>query len=135
MSLVATAADPIPPGAECEWIEARDGTRLRAARWIPPAARRGTVVVWNGRTEFIEKYFEVTRDMLSRGFAVATMDWRGQGLSDRALANPQKGYVKDFSLFAEDAHEVMTRFVQEPGKRGHRGATDWQEVQAFTAVV
>ena len=48
------------------------------------ARRKGTVCIFPGRTEFIEKYFEVVRDLRARGFAVAVLDWRGQGLSDRA---------------------------------------------------
>ena len=50
-----------------------------------------------GRAEFIEKYFEVVRDARARGFAVAMLDWRGQGLSERALPNARKGHVHDFS--------------------------------------
>ena len=60
---------------------------LRFARFAPPPGRKGTVCVFPGRAEFIEKYFEVVRDLRARGFAVATIDWRGQGLSDRALPN------------------------------------------------
>ena len=60
-----------------------DGVNLRFARWTPPPGRKGTVVVLQGRTESIEKYFETVRDLRARGFAVATFDWRGQGLSDR----------------------------------------------------
>ena len=58
MSLVETAADPAPKGAVVDWLDASDGTRFRVARWCPPDASRGTVVVLPGRTEFIEKYFE-----------------------------------------------------------------------------
>lgn len=111
MTLVATPAAPIPDGAVCEWLNAEDGTQLRVARWTPGSAKRGTVVFLNGRTEFIEKYFEVFRDLLARGFAVASLDWRGQGLSDRALANPHKGHVSDFSLFIDDLDHVMQTFV------------------------
>ena len=111
MTLIATPSDPIPAGASCQWLTADDGTRLRVARFAPDGATRATVVVLNGRTEFIEKYFEVIGDLLARGFAVATMDWRGQGLSDRALPNPHKGHVADFSLFIEDLQQVMTSFV------------------------
>jgi hypothetical protein len=71
--------------------------RLRFARWEatrPP--RRGTVCVFHGRGEFIEKYFEVVADLRRRGFAVATMDWRGQGGSAHMLRNPNKGYVRSW---------------------------------------
>ena len=48
-------------------------------------AKRGTVVVLGGRAEFIEKYFEVIGELLARDFAVAALDWRGQGGSARRL--------------------------------------------------
>ncbi len=79
MRLVATPDNPIPPGAILSAARAIDGAPLRAARWVPPTARRGTVTILPGRAEFIEKYFEVVGELLARGFAVATIDWRGQG--------------------------------------------------------
>jgi alpha-beta hydrolase superfamily lysophospholipase len=52
---------------------------LRYARWAARGAPQGTVCVFTGRSEAIEKYFETIADLLARGFAVAAMDWRGQG--------------------------------------------------------
>ena len=69
----------------------RDACALRAGRRRP--GRKGTVCLFQGRAEFIEKYFETVRDLRARGFAVATFDWRGQGLSERALADRRKGHV------------------------------------------
>ena len=66
-------------------IRTPDGVPLRSVRWPPPPGRKGTVCLFQGRTECIEKYFEMVRELRARGFAVATLDWRGQGLSDRAL--------------------------------------------------
>ena len=64
-----------------------------------------------GRAEFIEKYFETVRDLRARGFAVATFDWRGQGLSDRALSDRHKGYVRNFSNYITDLEAVMEQVV------------------------
>jgi len=86
-----------------------DGVALRFARWSPPAGRRGTVCVFQGRAEFIEKYFESVRELRARGFAVATFDWRGQGLSERALADTRKGHVKSFDQYGID----LATFMQE----------------------
>ena len=63
---------------------------------MPPGPPQGTVCILQGRAEFIEKYFETVGDLLLRGFAVATFDWRGQGLSARRLGNPRKGHVRRF---------------------------------------
>jgi lysophospholipase len=67
--------------------------------------------LFQGRSEFIEKYFETVRDLRARGFAVATLDWRGQGLSDRALRNPRKGYVRNFSQYQIDLETFINEVV------------------------
>lgn len=112
MSFIVTSQNPVPPGGESDWLVAPDGTRFRVARFGSSTAKRGTVVLLSGRTEFIEKYFEVIDGLIKRDYAVATLDWRGQGLSDRALANPHKGHVKDFDLFVSDLHQMIEEFVR-----------------------
>lgn len=109
MRLVPTPDNPIPPGAIVASIRAVDAVRLRTARWVPPTAARGTVAILGGRAEFIEKYFETIQQLLGRGFAVATIDWRGQGGSARQLKNPRKGHIDDFSLYERD----LDAFVSE----------------------
>jgi lysophospholipase len=110
MKLVALANNPVPGGAVPGELRTQDGVRLRFARWdATRGPRRGTVCLFGGRGEFIEKYFEVVADLRRRGFAVATMDWRGQGGSSRALANPRKGHVGSFSEYDSD----LTLFMKE----------------------
>jgi lysophospholipase len=65
-----------------------------------------------GRSEFIEKYFEVIADLRRRGFAVATMDWRGQGLSERLLPEREKGHIRDFGIFRSDLARFVERIVR-----------------------
>jgi lysophospholipase len=111
MDLVSIPANPVPEGGIVGAIKTRDGRNLRFARWDPPPGRKGTVCIFQGRAEFIEKYFEVVRELRSRGFAVALLDWRGQGQSDRALADLRKGHVGDFSEFEIDVEEFMNQVV------------------------
>lgn len=111
MNLVSITANPVPDNAVAGTIKTLDGVTLRYARWAPPPGRRGTVCVLQGRAEFIEKYYETVRDLRARGFAVATFDWRGQGLSDRRLSDRRKGYVRDFSQYATDLDAFMEQVV------------------------
>jgi len=111
MRLVSIPANPAPDGAVVGAVTTRDGVSLRFARFAPPPGRKGTVVVLQGRAEYIEKYFETVRDLRARGFAVATFDWRGQGLSKRALADPMKGHVRNFSEYVTDLETVMEQVV------------------------
>ncbi|MGB3864415.1 MAG: alpha/beta hydrolase [Xanthobacteraceae bacterium] len=111
MSLVSIPANPVPDGAVSGFITARDGVRLRFARFSPPPGRKGTVCVFTGRGEQIEKYFETVGDLRARGFAVATIDWRGQGGSARGLSDPRKGYVRDFADFEADVEALYRQVV------------------------
>ncbi len=107
--LVSIPANPAPDGVATGMLRTPDGVSLRYARWEPPRGRKGTVCIFPGRTEFIEKYFEVVRDLRARGFAVATLDWRGQGLSQRRLRDSRKGHVRSFDQYDID----LATFVQE----------------------
>jgi lysophospholipase len=111
MTLVSIPANPVPEGAVAGTIRTPDGVELRFARFAPPAGRKGTLCVLQGRAEFIEKYFEVVHDARERGFAVATLDWRGQGLSQRALRDTRKGHVRDFAEYEIDLDTFMKEVV------------------------
>src|SRR5665811_471004 len=111
MKLVSIPANPVPDDVVTGSIKTPDGVSLRFARWAPPVGRKGTVVVLQGRAEYIEKYFETVRDLRARGFAVATFDWRGQGMSERALADHHKGHVRNFSEYATDLEAIMEQVV------------------------
>lgn len=113
MKLFSTTANPVPAGAVCGSVKTADGVMLRYARWLPNTARRGTVCVFPGRTEKIEKYFETVEDLRARGFAVAVLDWRGQGGSQRLLRDPMKGHVPDFANHQLDL-QAFVRDVMLP---------------------
>ena len=111
MDLVSIPANPVPEDVVTGTLKTRDGVGIRFARWHPPPGRKGTVCLFQGRAEFIEKYFETVRELRARGFAVATIDWRGQGGSERALSDPRKGHVGDFSEYERDVEALMTEVV------------------------
>lgn len=111
MKLVSIPANPVPEGAVTGVLKTPDGASVRFARWPAPKDCRGTVCLFQGRIEFIEKYFEVVRELNARGFAVATLDWRGQGLSGRRLRDPRKGHVANFSEYDTDLETFMKEVV------------------------
>ncbi len=93
-TFIEVPGNPAPEGAEVAWIKTAGGQNVRACYAPSPKAdARGTVLLCPGRTEFIEKYFEVARDLQARGFGVLIIDWPGQGLSDRLLDDPFKGHI------------------------------------------
>jgi lysophospholipase len=102
-SLAVVPSNPVPEGAHVGFFETSDRVRLRYATFPKGSgAPRGTICLVQGRTEFIEKYFETIADFQSRGFAVATFDWRGQGASQRLVRNQRLGYVDTFDDYWTD---------------------------------
>jgi len=108
VELFGLESNPVPEGATAGVVVASDGVALRYARF-PAAGRRmlGTVSLFQGRTECIEKYYEVIGDLRRRGFTVATLDWRGQGGSERRLRNRRKGHVDSFEEYDRDLDAFM----------------------------
>lgn len=99
-------------------FRAKDGAVIRYAWWRSEGAQQfGTVVYFNGRTEFIEKNLETIQDLRARGFDVWTLDWRGQGLSQRALNNRHKGHIEDYSQYLGDLKLFFRDYV-DPKARG-----------------
>ncbi len=102
-SLAIVPSNPVPEGARVATFKTSDGIELRYALFAKgPGAPRGTICLVHGRTEFIEKYFETIADFQSRGFAVATFDWRGQGGSQRLIGNRRLGHVGSFDDYWTD---------------------------------
>jgi lysophospholipase len=108
--LISIPASPVPEGGTAEWFAGPDGARLRAALFVPDGPARGSVVVSPGRTEPIEKYFEVVDDLKARGFAVLVHDWRGQGLSQRALPDRLLGHASGYAPFLSDYRALADAF-------------------------
>ena len=114
--LYAQGAASPPQGGQPLWLKTSDGLRLRAAYWPATAApARGAVMMFQGRTEFIEKYYEPVQRFLDLGFAVLTFDWRGQGLSERPLAGQRRrrrGYIHNFKDFQRDVDAALSALAE-----------------------
>lgn len=101
-----TDAGDAPAGGAAHWLTTPDGLRIRAAVWNA-AGPQGTVVLLPGRTEYIEKYGRAASDLAARGYATVTLDWRGQGLADRALPDRMTGHVAEFIDYQTDLATLM----------------------------
>ncbi len=107
-------------GIEHCWT-ACDGTRLRYAVFPPrpsgPVEAR--TVLLPGFSEFIEKYLETIEELQARGHEVLCLDWRGQGLSDRALADRRRVHVETMDDLLADLGGILraSRFAARDGRR------------------
>ena len=59
-----------PSGGESFFYKTLDGVNLRIAIWNQSSSK-GTVLLQSGRTEFIEKYYEVIQEFIQRGFCLS----------------------------------------------------------------
>lgn len=137
-----------PPGGVAHWLTTSDDVRIRIGHWCPDGTAKGTVLMFPGRTEYIEKYGHVARELVARGYAMLAIDWRGQGLADRPLPERDIGYVAQFIDYQKDIAAALraTRKLDLPrpfhllahsmgGSIGLRSVMEGLPVQtcAFTA--
>ena len=108
--LISIPEAPAPEGSSAEWFEGAGGVMLRAALFPSQGEARGSVVLSPGRTEPIEKYFEVVRDLTRRGFVVLAHDWRGQGFSQRLLPDRLRGHADGFEGYLGDHRALLDAF-------------------------
>ncbi len=104
--LHADVADGPDAGA-AHWLRTTDNAQIRVAHWVSDADR-GTVLLFPGRTEYIEKYGRAARDLRTRGYATITLDWRGQGLADRLTPARATGHILDFKDYQKDVAAMLT---------------------------
>ncbi len=97
-----TGVRPGPEDGQAFFLTASDGLRLRAGIWGVSRARKGTILCFPGRTEYLEKYGDFANAFTARGYAVAALDWRGQGLADRLLLDRRVGDVEKFTDYQKD---------------------------------
>ncbi|TRW96883.1 alpha/beta hydrolase [Paracoccus sp. M683] len=95
------------PAAEAFFTKADDGVQLRLACWRTHGAAHGSVLLFPGRTEYVEKYSQTAARLNAVGLTVLAIDWRGQGLSDRLQDDPRPGHIGDFSDYQRDVVEMV----------------------------
>lgn len=111
--LVASPGNPVPERAAVYILKTRDGRRLRAAAFPCSGRARGTVALFQGHNEFIEKYFETIEELRKRRLDVVALDWRGQAGSERELADPRKGHIDDFSQYQRDLEVFISQVLSD----------------------
>lgn len=104
---------PVPGHGRVWLAETRDGARLRLASWRPSVRReQGTILVAQGRAEFIERYSETVAELRRRGFHVLTFDWRGQGGSQRFTRRQRRGHVGRLVHYEHDLSLVVAQMQE-----------------------
>lgn len=98
-----------PAGAALSTLTLADGWAVRFFELEPDGKARGTILIANGRGDFMEKYIEIFAHLAALGWRVASFDWRGQGGSGRLSPDPQAGHIDDFAPWIDDFAEIATK--------------------------
>ena len=95
------------------FLNTSDDQQIRYGIWYSHnEKKRGSVILLNGRKEFMEKYAETILELNQRGFDVYSLDWRGQGLSSRMLPNRHKGFIKNYNNYLNDLNLFIIKIVR-----------------------
>ena len=95
------------PDGVCHWLMTVDGVRIRVGHW-PVDDAKGTVLLFPGRTEYVEKYGRTAKDFAAQDYASVAIDWRGQGIADRLLDNRAVGHVDMFEDYQLDVKAMLS---------------------------
>jgi len=84
--------------------------RINYAQFITNASNP-CLVISSGRKEGYFKYQQLVYQLAAQGYNIFLIDHRGQGISQRMLANHDKGYVRHFDDYATDLHKFIQTIV------------------------
>jgi lysophospholipase len=105
-------------GFAFQTLKSEDGLSIR---WGKAAADGrspcGSVLLLNGRTEYMEKYQETAAALTRRNWTVYSLDWRGQGLSERMLSDRHKGFVGCFEDYLGDLDRLVDKMREQAAPR------------------
>lgn len=93
-------------------FKGKDGVTIRYAALRQAKVDRAILIV-NGRVESYLKYQELAWDLWRQGYSLYLIDHRGQGLSDRLLADPEKGYVDQFDDYVLDLKQFHDEVIAQ----------------------
>ena len=94
-----------PQGGVLGFLKTKDHKFIRYGIWS--GGEEGSIILMNGRTDYIEKYNQVIENLLKRKYSVITLDWRGQGLSQRPRGRHDIGHIENFFEYQNDLEIVL----------------------------
>ncbi|MBU2114077.1 MAG: alpha/beta fold hydrolase [Gammaproteobacteria bacterium] len=103
---------------QCTVLTTADKLQIHCYGFKTPGATQAFVIS-PGRMELAIKYAELCFELVQAGYSVYLIDHRGQGLSQRALLNPHKGYVSHFGQYQQDLALFIEQVVLPAGHSQH----------------
>ncbi|EPC5195598.1 lysophospholipase L2 [Edwardsiella piscicida] len=85
-----------------------DGVAIRYVAFCDARHTRA-ILIAPGRIESYMKYPELAYDLFVSGYDVVIIDHRGQGTSERMLADSHRGHVERFDDYVDDLQQLWQR--------------------------
>lgn len=89
------------------WVQTSDRIRIRVGVWTGKPAQHGTVLIFPGRSEYLERFGRTISSMVNSGYSVVSLDWRGHGLSDRVAEDSKVCHVQRFTDYQNDVAALV----------------------------
>ena len=99
---------PNPADGAAYWVRADDGVRLRVGYWNTASSSKGSVLLFPGRTQYIELHGRTVASLQRSGYHTVIVDWRGHGMSDRVTEDRKTIHVNRFSDYQKDVAAVVS---------------------------
>ena len=80
---------------------------VRSGQWQTRNPEKQAVIL-PGRGDFLEKYAPLARFLNARGYGVTSLDWPGQGGSQRLGRHPQVGHIASYDAYVSALHRCLT---------------------------
>lgn len=96
-----------PDDGAAVWAHTKDDVRIRVGFWGLKTAENGTLIIFPGRSGYIERYGRIASSFSDHGFASLVVDWRGHGLADRLASDKRVGHIGSFLDYQLDVDAVF----------------------------
>ncbi|UXN34969.1 alpha/beta fold hydrolase [Avibacterium paragallinarum] len=97
-----------------QYLTGKQGCQIAYRHFVhQQSAVKKLLILVNGRAENILKWSELAYDFYQWGYDVLLFDHRGQGYSQRLLADKEKGYIDEFRFYTEDMNAVIKQVTRQ----------------------
>ena len=96
-----------PDAWQWQSYTANDGAHIRWGHTAFNPNAKATIILMPGYTTALDSFAEHLSHWADQDYNVVGIDIRGQGGSDRPLANPEKYWIDDFATYADDISGLL----------------------------
>ena len=97
-----------PPSVKAYWLKTQDGLKIRAAHWKSEQQKNGTIFIFQGRSENLEKYGLLTNALVAQNYAASARAVE-PGSAGEAAMGAAKNFMETLQQSEAVAMDAMTK--------------------------